>query len=96
LRPVIAGVLAENTGKSEKEIRAALRLAYPLTERMYWPYKVWLDEISRQLGKKRKPGRKVRTSKRVLRRMSVAEAREYLRKRQLPLPLFGEEKSDAL
>jgi len=33
----------------EKKIREALWDAYPFGERKYWPYKVWLDEIKRQL-----------------------------------------------
>lgn len=46
--PIIARVLKETRGKSEKEIRAALREAYPFGERKYHPYKIWLDEIKRQ------------------------------------------------
>lgn len=49
--PIIAGVLSANTGKSEAEIRIALRDAYPFGPRKYHPYKIWLDEIKRQTGK---------------------------------------------
>lgn len=57
-RPVIERVLRETVGKPEKEIRAALRDAYPFGERQYHPYKVWLDEIRRQrTGAKPKPRR---------------------------------------
>ena len=54
-RPVIARVLKATAGKPEKEIRAALREAYPFGERAMHPYKVWLDEIKRQ--RKLKPPR---------------------------------------
>lgn len=46
--PIIARVLEETKGKSEKEIRAALRDAYPFGERRYHPYKIWLSEVKRQ------------------------------------------------
>lgn len=52
-RPIIAQVIAANKGKDEKEIRAALREAYPFGERKYHPYKIWLSEIQIQLGKRR-------------------------------------------
>lgn len=56
-RPLIVQVLKESEGKSEKEIRKALKDAYPWGERRYHPYKIWLDEIKvqrkgRQFGKK--------------------------------------------
>ena len=46
--PIVADVLAATTGQSEKEIRAALRKAYPFGAKRQHPYKVWLDEIKRQ------------------------------------------------
>lgn len=49
-RPIIARVLSETRGKSEAEIRTALREAYPFGPRAYHPYKIWLDEIARQRG----------------------------------------------
>lgn len=52
-RPIIVNVLKENQGKPEKEIKKALYEAYPFGERNYHPYKIWLDEIKVQLGKKR-------------------------------------------
>lgn len=51
-RPIIAKVLADNKGKSDKEIRKALQSAYPYGERKYHPYKIWLDEIKVQRGAK--------------------------------------------
>jgi len=53
--PIIARVLAENAGKPEVEVRAALRAAYPFGPREHHPYRIWLDEISRQRGRRTKP-----------------------------------------
>lgn len=52
-KPIIHQVLKETEGKTEKEIRMALREAYPFGERAYHPYKVWCDEIKRQRGLKK-------------------------------------------
>ena len=53
--PIIAKVLADNKGLTEKEIKKALRDAYPYGERAMHPYKIWCDEIQKQRGlKKRK------------------------------------------
>lgn len=52
-RPIIAEVLKTTEGQTEKEIRKALRDAYPFGERRYHPYKVWLDEIKVQRGQKK-------------------------------------------
>lgn len=49
---VIARVLKETAGKPEKEIRKALKEAYPFGERVRHPYKVWLSEVAYQLGTK--------------------------------------------
>lgn len=56
-RPIIARVLAETKGKPENEIRKALRDAYPFGPREYHPYKIWLDEVARQRGRKVTPER---------------------------------------
>lgn len=50
--PIINRVLEETKGKDEKDIRKALKDAYPFGERHYHPYKVWLDEIRVQRGKR--------------------------------------------
>jgi hypothetical protein len=50
-RPLIAGILAETEGQPEKEIRRALRDAWPATllgARACWPYKAWCAEIKAQ------------------------------------------------
>jgi hypothetical protein len=52
-RPIIQKVLQEHQGKDEKEIRKALKDAYPFGERRYHPYKVWCDEIHVQMGKRK-------------------------------------------
>lgn len=52
-RPIIAEVLAANKDKPEAEIKAALKKAYPFGLRENFPYKVWLDEIRVQRGKRR-------------------------------------------
>src|SRR5687768_13670812 len=46
--PIIGRVLEATRGMSERDIRRALRDAYPFGERRYYPYKIWLDEIRRQ------------------------------------------------
>jgi hypothetical protein len=46
---VIARVLEEMKGKPEKDIREALCLAYPFGQKAMYPYRVWLDEIRRQM-----------------------------------------------
>jgi len=52
--PIIRQVLA--LGLETKAQRKALHAAYPFGERKYHPYKIWLDEISRQTGRKPKLG----------------------------------------
>jgi len=52
-RPIIAKVLADNKGKTDKEIRVALRNAYPYGERAMHPYKIWCDEIKVQRNQKK-------------------------------------------
>ena len=51
-RPIIASVIEEVGTDDIKALRKALREAYPFGPRKYWPYKVWLSEIARQLGDK--------------------------------------------
>jgi hypothetical protein len=54
--PIIARVLAEHTGADLSVIRKALRVAYPFGLKRMYPYRIWLDEIARQTGRKRKLG----------------------------------------
>lgn len=51
-RPIIRRVIQENAGKPEADVRRALRVAYPFGMKKYHPYKVWLDEIAIQMGKR--------------------------------------------
>lgn len=44
---VVAATI-QRIGNDEKELRKALREAYPFGERKYRPYKVWCDEVNRQ------------------------------------------------
>jgi hypothetical protein len=37
---------------TEKEARAALRNAYPFGQRKYHPYKIWCDEVRKQLARR--------------------------------------------
>lgn len=53
--PIIARVLSETAGKPEKEIRKALREAFPFGVYGYHPLKIWLDEIRIQRGLKKLP-----------------------------------------
>ena len=46
--PIIRKVLLENIGKPEKQIKKALRDAYPYGQREMHPYKIWCDEIHKQ------------------------------------------------
>ena len=55
--PIIKDVLAAMAGRPEHEIRAALRAAYPFGPRKHHPYKIWLDEIRVQTGRRRLSGR---------------------------------------
>ena len=50
---IIYEVIKENRGAGIKVMRKALHDAYPYGERKYHPYKIWCDEINRQLGKKK-------------------------------------------
>ena len=49
--PTIAAVLEQYPDEGSEQ-RNALKEAYPFGIRAYHPYKVWLDEIARQKGKK--------------------------------------------
>lgn len=62
--PIVRRVLDETRGQDEKAIRAALRAAYPFGERAYHPYKIWLDEIARQRGRRAVTARRGTTARR--------------------------------
>ena len=50
--PIIAAGLAKYP-EDNRERKKALRDAYPFGVREYHPYKIWLDEIRRQTGRKK-------------------------------------------
>ena len=52
------GTVDFSSPENYKAVRARLREAYPFGEKKYHPYKIWLDEIQRQLGKKWPVGHK--------------------------------------
>ena len=52
--PIIAKVIADNPSIGDKELRAKISAEYPFGERKYHPYKIWCDEVARQLGKDRR------------------------------------------
>jgi hypothetical protein len=52
-KPIIKQVLKDTAGQPEKVIRKALKEAYPFGLRQYHPYKIWLDEIKVQRGKRK-------------------------------------------
>lgn len=49
-RPIIAETIARVGRDDPQALRRSLREAYPFGLRQYHPYKVWLDEIHRQLN----------------------------------------------
>jgi hypothetical protein len=53
--PIIAETVARVGRDDIKALRRALRDAYPFGERKYHPYKIWCDEVRRQLGLRKGP-----------------------------------------
>lgn len=49
-KAVIRQVMADHPKAEPKELRRLISEAYPFGERKYHPYKIWLDEVNRQLG----------------------------------------------
>jgi hypothetical protein len=54
--PIIAEVISAVGDEDTKALRSALLAAYPFGQKKYHPYKIWLSEIRRQLGKETTPG----------------------------------------
>ena len=50
--PIIKRVIEQCGTEDMKLLRKKLHEAYPFGERKYHPYKIWCDEIRRQLGLK--------------------------------------------
>lgn len=57
-KPIIADVIQTVGTDDMKKLRAALREAYPFFERENHPYKIWCDEIHRQLGTRKSKNKK--------------------------------------
>lgn len=47
---VISDVIRQNPNMEQKKLRKLISAAYPFGERKYHPYKIWRDEVNRQLG----------------------------------------------
>lgn len=52
-RRVIQRVIAEVGRDDEARLRKAISAAYPFGDRKHYPYKIWLDEVQRQLHPER-------------------------------------------
>lgn len=48
--PIISRVIAEHGTDNMRGLRRALREAYPFGPRRFHPYRIWCDEIRRQLA----------------------------------------------
>jgi len=57
IAPMVAEVIARVGKYNDKELRKALREAYPYGQRTMWPYKVWCSEVRRQLGRSLRKGK---------------------------------------
>lgn len=51
--PLIMEVIKNNPDLSIKDLKKLISKEYPFGERRYHPYKIWLDEVKRQLGLKK-------------------------------------------
>lgn len=49
-QPIIKEVIEREGRHDLRKLRKALRDAYPFSERRLHPYKVWCDEVRRQVG----------------------------------------------
>jgi hypothetical protein len=54
-RPIVAKAIREGraNGLEDKELRKWVHRSYPFGERAMHPYKIWLDEVRRQLDRSR-------------------------------------------
>ena len=48
-RPIVAAAIKKSGHLPYKELKRAVSKAYPFGEREYHPYKIWLNEVQRQL-----------------------------------------------
>jgi 1,2-phenylacetyl-CoA epoxidase PaaB subunit len=68
---IIAKVLEDTKGRPEDERRKAVSAAYPFGIRKHHPYKIWLDEVKRQM---RGPAPAIRTARHDLRKLEQWES----------------------
>lgn len=47
--PIIRKIIQETPDKTDKEVRKLISAAYPFSKRAYHPYKIWCDEVARQM-----------------------------------------------
>lgn len=47
--PIIKKIMDENPDIPEKELKKIISKAYPFGLRQYHPYKIWCDEVKKQL-----------------------------------------------
>jgi len=47
--PIIRRIILEVGTEDMKKLRKVLRDSYPYGEKKFWPYKVWLSEIRKQI-----------------------------------------------
>lgn len=59
-RIVIEKVMKENPDASKEELRKLLSAAYPFGQRKHHPYKMWLDECRKVLGRPAVRNRSIR------------------------------------
>ena len=52
--PIISKIIKNNPSLNNQELKKLISEKYPYGKRAYHPYKIWLDEIKRQLGEKPK------------------------------------------
>lgn len=52
---VVRRVIAKTGREDMAALRRAIRAAYPFGERAHYPYKVWCEEVRRQLGQAADP-----------------------------------------
>lgn len=48
--PIIARVIADNPNADQATLSRLISTAYPFGQRKYHPYKIWCDEVRRQLN----------------------------------------------
>jgi hypothetical protein len=50
--PIIARVIAAHPDADERALRKLISAEYPFGQRAYHPYKIWLDELGKQVDRR--------------------------------------------